>query len=266
MIFNEIGFLNAMSIFKALIGQLVMPSKLPFDYQIKRSAIATRVRIVVRATGRVEVVAPLKGVSDWRIEQFVREKHLWIEQNLARIANITEAHTNPIPDMYTEGMELLFRGQVHKLSVQSTPLKRLKLEFTDHFLLHLPEGLHIEQQGEAIKKILLLWLKKQTLLQVQEAVEKHAERKKLFPRSITIKSQKSRWGSCGYQGDININWLLILAPPDVLEYVVVHELCHIQVRNHSLQFWDLVTEHLPDYKQRRRWLKTHGRSLMIFHD
>jgi predicted metal-dependent hydrolase len=242
-----------------------MPTSLPFEYHIKRSARATRVRIVVKP-GKVEVVAPVKGVSDKRIAQFVQEKRQWIEQTLAKIAQTTESHGSPIPSAYPEGTEILYRGQAYRLSLQATKLKRLKIEFTDHFIVHLPDGLLREQQGEAIKKTLLQWLKQQTLLQVQIAVSQHAERKQLFPRSITIKSQKSRWGSCGYHGDININWLLILAPPEVLEYVVVHELCHIQVRNHSQQFWDLVTEHLPDYKQRRRWLKTQGRSLMAFHD
>jgi predicted metal-dependent hydrolase len=242
-----------------------MLSILPFSYQIKRSARATRVRIVVKP-GKVEVVAPMAGVSEKRIAQFVQEKRQWIEQTLARIAQITEPHSSPIPDVYTDETEILYRGQGYKLLIQDTKLKRLKIEFTDHFIVHLPDSLLVEQQGEAIKKALLQWLKKQTLEQVQVAVSQHAEKNKLFPRTITIKSQKSRWGSCGFHGDININWLLILAPPEVLEYVVVHELCHIQVRNHSQQFWDLVTEHLPDYKQRRRWLKTQGRSLMAFHD
>jgi predicted metal-dependent hydrolase len=242
-----------------------MPTSLPFEYQIKRSVRATRVRIVVKL-GKVEVVAPVKGVSEKRIAQFVQEKRQWIEQTLAKIAQMTQSHGSPIPDVYGEGTEILYRGQAYRLSLQAAKLKRLKIEFTDHFIVHFPDGLLCEQQGEAIKKTLLQWLKKQTLVQVQAAVSQHAERKQLFPRSITIKSQKSRWGSCGYHGDININWLLILAPPEVLEYVVVHELCHIQVKNHSQQFWDLVTEHLPDYKQRRRWLKTQGRSLMAFHD
>jgi predicted metal-dependent hydrolase len=242
-----------------------MQSNLPFAYQIKRSARATRVRIVVRRD-KVEVVAPTAGVSEKRIAQFVQEKSQWIEQTLARIAQTTEPHTSPIPDVYMEGTQILYRGQSYKLSVQASKLKRLKIEFTDHFIMHLPEGIVLDQQGELIKKTLIMWLKKQTLTHVQNVVGHHAEKNKLFPRTITIKSQKSRWGSCGIHSDININWLLVLAPPEVLEYVVVHELCHIQVRNHSKQFWNLVAEHLPDYKQRRRWLKTQGRSLMMFHD
>ena len=84
----------------------------------------------------------------------------------------------------------------------------------------------------------------------------------LYPRFIKIKTQKSRWGSCGIHNDINLNWLLILAPPQVMEYVVIHELCHIKERNHSQKFWLLVKSHLADYQIQRNWLKKEGRRLM----
>jgi predicted metal-dependent hydrolase len=73
---------------------------------------------------------------------------------------------------------------------------------------------------------------------------------------------KTRWGSCGPRNDININWLLAFAPETVLEYVVVHELCHIRERNHSMAFWSLVAKHLSNYAQERRWLHAHGAGLM----
>jgi predicted metal-dependent hydrolase len=72
----------------------------------------------------------------------------------------------------------------------------------------------------------------------------------------------TRWGSCGPKGDININWLLALAPESVLEYVVVHEICHLRERNHSAAFWALVAQHLPHYAKERAWVKAHGGALM----
>jgi predicted metal-dependent hydrolase len=105
-------------------------------------------------------------------------------------------------------------------------------------------------------------MKQRSKQHVEQLVRQHADKKQLFPQAVRIKTQKSRWGSCGIRNDININWLLIMAPPEVLEYVVVHELCHIRVRNHSIHFWALVGEHLPDYKRHRYWLKKHGNSLM----
>ena len=79
---------------------------------------------------------------------------------------------------------------------------------------------------------------------------------------IAIRCQKSKWGSCSGKGNLNFNCLLLLAPPEVLDYVVVHELCHLLEMNHSPRFWALVESILPDYAERRRWLREHGAALL----
>ena len=79
---------------------------------------------------------------------------------------------------------------------------------------------------------------------------------------ITVRAQKTRWGSCSVQGNLNFNCLLMLAPEPVLDYVIVHELCHRKQMNHSAQFWAEVERILPDYTEQRRWLKQHGANLL----
>lgn len=79
---------------------------------------------------------------------------------------------------------------------------------------------------------------------------------------VTVRCQKTRWGSCSQKGNLNFNCLLMLAPPEVLDYVVVHELCHRKEMNHSASFWAEVEKVLPDYKIRRRWLKENGGALI----
>jgi len=79
---------------------------------------------------------------------------------------------------------------------------------------------------------------------------------------ITVRSQRTRWGSCSASGNLNFNCLLMLAPTEVLDYVIVHELCHRKEMNHSLQFWTEVEKILPDYRSRRQWLRDHGAALM----
>jgi len=148
------------------------------------------------------------------------------------------------------------------LVVLPSKLKTIKISLGDQLCAHVPQGMMAADYSAPLKQALERWLKKQALQKVKDFVQLHAVKRQLWPRTMTIKTQKSRWGSCGIHNDIHINWLLIMAPPEVLEYVVVHELCHIEVRNHSPKFWALVHEHLPMYKQSRQWLKQHGSQLM----
>lgn len=212
--------------------------------------------------GKVEVVAPVK-VAEYKIDQFVRAKQQWIIEALARIELKSQHHKTLAPAVYAHGADIPYQGVSYKLAIKPTTLKRIKIEFCREFIVHMPNALMIKDYDADIKEALIRWMKKESKFQVEQLVKQHAEKKLLYPQTIRIKTQKSRWGSCGINNDININWLLIIAPPEVLEYVVVHELCHIRIRNHSAHFWALVAEHLPDYQNRRQWLKMHGSSLMM---
>ena len=81
--------------------------------------------------------------------------------------------------------------------------------------------------------------------------------------SIRIGDQKTRWGSCSNNGTLSFSWRLMLAPPRVLDYVVIHEICHLTYMDHSKNFWDLVSVYDPDYKEHRKWLKENGDSLIL---
>ena len=234
---------------------------LPFSYRIRRSLRVSNARIVVKP-GQVEIVAPMQ-IPDHKLHKFVQAKQQWITQALNKMAASSPEHSGFIPVDFISGATMAYQGQMCELSIFPSKLKRIKIEFMDGYRIYVPETLPTDERNLRIKEALVRWMKKQTRQVVEQLVGVHAEYNQLFPRSITIKTQKSRWGSCGIRNDININWLLIMAPKEVLEYVVVHELCHIKVKNHSRQFWSLVGEHLPDYQIRRNWLKKQGRSLMM---
>jgi len=238
-----------------------MQSNLPFSYSIRRSQRATRVRIIVSAGNKVEVVAPV-NVPEHRIHQFIHTKQQWIILSMDKVAAKTRQTELPSPIIYSDGTDIPYRGNVYKLVIRPSKLKKIKIEFADVFIAHVPEALLGVASSEYIKTALTAWMKKQARLHVEQLVKQHAVKNQLFPRRLAIKTQKSRWGSCGINNDININWLLIMAPIEVLEYVVVHELCHIQIRNHSVHFWALVAQHLPEFQKQRRWLKEHGSHLM----
>jgi len=82
-------------------------------------------------------------------------------------------------------------------------------------------------------------------------------------KKFRLSSARTRWGSCSAKGTISLTWRLILAPPEIIDYVIIHELAHTREKNHSRAFWNLVAKHLPDFRQRRRWLKQNGFRLNI---
>lgn len=128
---------------------------------------------------------------------------------------------------------------------------------TDALKKSAPDSGYTKLQEEALEK------------RYRELAREYLEKRVLFYQSktggiytsITIRSQKTRWGSCSSRGTLSFNWRLILAPPLILDYVVVHELCHLKHMDHSPAFWNAVAQVMPDYKIRRKWLKQHSREL-----
>lgn len=233
----------------------------PISYQIRRSERAKKTRIVVSAN-KVEVVAPLK-VPEHRINAFVHAQRDWIQRTLKRINLRSQSVESLAPASYSDGAHVPYRGRLLPLSVKACKARSPKvLLLTDHRLEVCVPDVTAPGNSELIKNALQLWMKQQARLHAQIFIDRHAPRFGLQPRSLRIKTQKSRWGSCGPKNDINLNWLLMLAPPAIMEYVVIHELCHIRHKNHSRDFWDLVFRHMPDYQTHRRWLKQNGASLM----
>ena len=120
-------------------------------------------------------------------------------------------------------------------------------------------------QKENVQKLSALerqHLQNKACVVIPRRVAYYAEKLGVSYGKITLRQQKTRWGSCAANGNLNFNWLLILAPPEVLDYVVVHELCHRREMNHSQAFWKEVEKILPDYRERQKWLKDNGWRLM----
>ena len=232
-------------------------------YTIRRSQRAKRLRIVVRLDS-VELVAP-PDMPDQHIHAFARAQHDWIHQARQRVNARAQAHATKQPaPSYSEGSQIPFQGGHLQLQLKFLAIRqpRVALVEDERLCVELPQTLAEHNLSERVRELVLHWLKQQAHQHALELIAKHATRFALHPRSLRIKTQKSRWGSCGPNNDINLNSLLMLAPLPVFEYVVVHELCHIRHKNHSAAFWDLVKQHLPDYPQQRQWLKQHGHQLM----
>lgn len=232
-----------------------------FNYSIRRSQRAKKTRIIV-SPEKIEVVAPNR-VSSKKIHAFVLSQQKWVVSTQQKIK---EKHPvkSRAPKIYKDGVEISCRGKKTIIKIKPTSSNKLSVEAgqEQQIIVNVPSIIDEKERGELIKASLIRWMKIQATNEVLKCIEVHAGKFQLYPRFIRVKTQKSRWGSCGIHNDININWLLILAPPQVMEYVVVHELCHIKERNHSARFWDLVEAHLPEYKVQRLWLKKEGGDLM----
>ena len=113
---------------------------------------------------------------------------------------------------------------------------------------------------------LIDWLTAEAAQDLAVRTAVHAERLNVSVRSIKMRSQSSRWGSCSSSGNLNYNWRLIIAPPHVLDYVAAHEVAHLVEMNHSAAFWATVKKTLPEMERGRAWLKAHGRDLMLYGD
>lgn len=246
-------------LWQSLRGRLPQAPEQPRDgaYRLRRSARAKRARIAVYPD-RIEVVAPT-AMPAAQLEAFVASHWRWARGKQAELAGRAGHWGQELAD----GASLPFLGEHYPLTVaEQAGLRGGRVAFDRHFRVSVPGGLEAAARQALVKDKLEAWYRRQVADHVRHMVQRHAGRHGLHPCGIAVRDQKTRWGSCGPRGDININWRLILAPPAVLEYVVVHELCHLRHRNHAKPFWDLVEDHLPHYRDQRRWLKQHGHTLM----
>jgi predicted metal-dependent hydrolase len=239
-------------------GSDVNPSKPPPIY-IRRSPRAKRLRLVVKP-GLIELVVPPAAQESTALA-FLAKHRAWAE--IKYLEMDAKARQVPAIPRFTLSQTLPWRGKDLPLLIQESAGGRYRVEVDDgkSISITLPAGLGANRDEMALRAF-YRWTQHWLRGRVAHLAHHHAARFGLLPRGIRIKSMKTRWGSCGPRNDININWLLALAPDSVLEYVVVHEICHIRERNHSPKFWALVAEHLPDYLDERHWVKRHGADLM----
>lgn len=140
------------------------------------------------------------------------------------------------------------------------------LDEKEHWITeHLRKAKERQKESEKIPKLTMDEVKQlaeRATKVIPEKVRHFAESMGVEYGRITIRNQKTRWGSCSGKGNLNFNCLLMLVPEDVMDYVVVHELCHLIEMNHSKAFWQQVEQVMPDYKEHRKWLKEHGSEII----
>ena len=223
------------------------------EYQLIKSKRKT---ISIRVTDQEVSVRAPKNMSNAKIHELVLTRAAWIGQK--RLELMRQSQERP-HHTYETGDEFLYQGDKITLMVNFGEFYQVKLELQERKLIvTLPH-----ENPEEVQILLEQWYRQQAKRQITLRVQEYQRQYQYFEaaKRITIKDQKSRWGSCSTKGNLNFNYRLIMAPPQVLDYVVVHELCHLCHMNHSQEFWSLVGQIMPEYGQMRQWLKLHGKML-----
>lgn len=218
---------------------------------VSRGGDRNSIGLTLRANGRIGVSAP-KGTRVAAIRSILRDNAGWIDQHLSRFQNLRKEH--PLPE-FREGDQFYFLGR--ELRLVFAP-GRERITFTvreGQLVAHIPES-H-ENDRHDVRAALIDFYKQIGSHYMRARLEKLRRKMGVRPRSVRFLSQNSRWGSCSAKGRINLNWRLIFAPPEVIDYIIVHELAHLRFYNHSKQFWDFVGSHVRAVEDRKRWLADH---------
>jgi predicted metal-dependent hydrolase len=212
-------------------------------YRIRRSDRARRVRVTVGAGEGVEVVLPRRAPAR-DAEAAVRELRPWIERRLRVLEQAREEARAPAG-------HVPFLGEPLRLVPEQGRVRAHRRGDT----LVVPDV----DALPAIER----WYRRVARTQVAPRVERAVAAAGVDYERLSIRGQRTRWGSCSTAGTLSFNWRLLLAPEEVLDYVVWHEVCHLEVMDHSPRFWRLLARHCPDYREHERWLRRYGSALTL---
>ena len=203
----------------------------------------------------IRVYAP-KGMRLRDIDQMVRERAEELTAMQREVEQRLAEHR--LAHRMVDGSPILIEGKRHALRLRQGQRRTGRVS-EGEYLLTLPEP----DDDEAVRAAIRSTLSAMALKRIRERLDYYVPRVGRAPGRVAIRDQKSRWGSCSQKGNVNFNWKLIMAPPQALDYVVVHELCHLYEFNHSPRFWQLVSRQMPDYEVWKKWLKSHAEDLHI---
>jgi predicted metal-dependent hydrolase len=224
-----------------------MTAKVDQVIRTKRKTIA----ILIQRDGKVIVRAPLR-TPERLITAFVESKSGWINEKKALVQKQVAVPTR----QFANGEKFLLLGEEIQLRFVQAETQRGALILQDEFTLSTKAA---PQAREIFEK----WYKARALMVLTERVDHFAKKHGFHYEKLRITSARTRWGSCSSKGTLSFTWRLIMAPLAVVDYVVIHELAHLKIKNHSSVFWAEVARLMPTYKSHRDWLKKNGRFLTL---
>ena len=196
--------------------------------------------------------APYKA-SKREIEQFIREKEAWVVEKLVE----EKERKKELQKAFVPGEKFLYLGEWYPLEIDEFDHRGLPLKLSfGNFVLDRD---HVREARD----LFIEWYKRAAKEKIEGRLRYYSDRSQLFARGTKITSAKSRWGSCSRDNRLSFSWRIIMAPLRIIDYILVHELVHIREKNHSKKFWDSLEAILPDYRERKVWLKKNGHWLWL---
>lgn len=207
--------------------------------------------IGIKPPDNIKVLAP-KYTSEEEILRVVKSKARWITKKLFEFKDIKY---RKIEKEYVNGESFMYLGRNYSLNIiinkdMKKPIVKL---YRGKFIIETPSNNQI-----LLKSAMEEWYRKKTLEKVEKKIKYYKEYFDVSPNLIKVKEQKKRWASCSSNRNLMFNWRCAMAPSGVIDYVVVHEMCHMIHLNHSREFWQLVGNIMPNYKDKKEWLRNNG--------
>jgi predicted metal-dependent hydrolase len=216
------------------------------QFEVRRSPRRKTLQITVDRCGELILSAP-EGSDPEVMEEFVREKRFWLYAKLAE----KEALQRPVATKeFMSGEGFPYLGRSHRLLLVDHQDVPLKLERRRFRLLR--------SEADNGRLHFIRWYTEHARVWLQKSVRPLALRVGVEPCSVHVRDLGFRWGSCGARGTLNFHWATIVLPPNVIEYVVCHELVHLHEPRHTPDFWRRLERAMPDYENRKRWIAEHG--------
>ena len=219
---------------------------------IKRTLTLKAIAIRVKDK-RVTIKVPF-FINNNLIQQLVNKKLSWIKKQL----NIQSKFLPLEKKLYINDEKFLYLGKYYKLKILKN--KKYSVNIEGEFLqVNVKNELNILK----VKKLLKEWFHEKSFIYFKKETYNYAKINNLKINSVKVREYKARWGSCSNKGDISFNWRLIMAPPKIIEYVIIHELMHLKEHNHSPKYWNYVKSLYPNINEAKEWLMYNGQTLNI---
>ena len=224
------------------------------DYQLLPGTERKTTDIVIERDGGVSVHPP-KGFSPEQVDAVVESKRMWIYRNLAEWRDL---NATAVVREWVNGETFLYLGRSYRLALVSGQDADLQLK-AGRFCL---KRSLVEQGGEnTARRVFEVFYSAKGEKRLSQRVAYFAPKVGVSPSGTAVKELGYRWASCTKRNSLTFHWKCMMAPPKRIDYMVVHELCHLHQRNHSDAFWNEVDKVMPDYRERKMWLKKHGAGL-----